>query len=316
MTLRSGLLRRAALPFFVLAAVCVPSEPAHAQTCGIDNFQADWSDTSNPSGPWSYRSGDMLLPHVDALEKQMGSWSSPQPAWAEVADGNGRIPTFFRSNGTETFQRDYLKCDIVAHTQDEISGSGNGPATLTWTATEDAVVSVDGAVWQARDIGRANDWKLLKNDVLLTQGSLATGDIYSRSSPFHFRNGSGGAEAITGIEVAAGDTINLVMVRTTEPGDFIGMRMRVLCGELPETTTTTSTTLPSYPGCGDAIEDETIVASDALQILRTAVGQFTCDECVCDTNSDGTTLASDALATLRKAVGQPVTLKCVPCPCS
>jgi len=123
---------------------------------------------------------------VDQDRKQ-----DPQPAWAVVADGNGRIPTFFRSSGTEAFARDYLKCDLVVHTQDDASGSGNGQATLTWTAAADGIVSIDGTVWQVRDIGRSNDWKLLKNDVLLTQGSLASGDIYSRSSPFLFKNGSG-----------------------------------------------------------------------------------------------------------------------------
>jgi hypothetical protein len=306
--------RRLAAALLAVAWLAAPSR-GQAQTCGIDNVLADWSETSNPSGPWSYRAGTELLPHVDALEPQMGSWTYPQPAWAEVGEGNGRIPTFLRSNGTETFVRDYEKCDLVVHTQDDASGTGNGQATLTWTATADGIVSIDGAVWQARDIGRSNNWSLLKNDVVLTGGSLASGDIYSRSSPFFFRDGSGGAEAITDIEVEAGDTLNLLLVRTSQAGDFVGVRMRVLCGSLPETTTTTST-LPLYPECGDAVEDQDVKSSDALFVLRTAVGQISCDECVCDTNGNGSTTAGDALAVLRVAVGQPVALDCVPCPCS
>jgi hypothetical protein len=64
--------------------------------------------------------------------------------------------------------------------------------------------------------------------------------------------------------------------------------------------------------CGDATSDETITASDALAILRTAVGSSTCLACVCDVNGSGIT-ASDALTVLAFAVGRDVTLSCPAC---
>jgi len=54
-------------------------------------------------------------------------------------------------------------------------------------------------------------------------------------------------------------------------------------------------------------------ASDALFVLRTAVGNVSCDLCVCDVNDSGTITASDALIVLQFAVGQPVVLNCPPC---
>jgi hypothetical protein len=54
-------------------------------------------------------------------------------------------------------------------------------------------------------------------------------------------------------------------------------------------------------------------ASDALAILRTAVGLRTCPLCECDIDNSGSTSASDALGTLRFSVGQPVTLRCPAC---
>lgn len=51
-------------------------------------------------------------------------------------------------------------------------------------------------------------------------------------------------------------------------------------------------------------------ASDALQVLRTAVGLRDCKLCICDVDSGGSVLASDALSTLRRGVGQPVLLEC------
>ncbi len=54
-------------------------------------------------------------------------------------------------------------------------------------------------------------------------------------------------------------------------------------------------------------------ATDALVVLRTAVGSESCVVCVCDVDSSGTTTASDALLVLKSAVGSPVSLTCVAC---
>jgi hypothetical protein len=56
-----------------------------------------------------------------------------------------------------------------------------------------------------------------------------------------------------------------------------------------------------------------VTASDALVVLRTAVGSRTCAKCVCDVDGNGTISASDALLTLRKAVDSEITLACPAC---
>jgi hypothetical protein len=58
------------------------------------------------------------------------------------------------------------------------------------------------------------------------------------------------------------------------------------------------------------------VATDALEILSTAVGSSNCggfDPCICDVDSSGGAAATDALIVLRKAVGENMPLVC-PCP--
>jgi hypothetical protein len=50
--------------------------------------------------------------------------------------------------------------------------------------------------------------------------------------------------------------------------------------------------------------------SDALYILRTAVGTTSCDVRVCDVTGDGVIVASDARRTLRAAVGLSALLRC------
>lgn len=65
-------------------------------------------------------------------------------------------------------------------------------------------------------------------------------------------------------------------------------------------------------GCGIPTSATATVpkTSDALFVLRAAVGSASCDLLVCDVNESNTVNTSDALAVLRRAVGQPITLTC------
>jgi hypothetical protein len=64
------------------------------------------------------------------------------------------------------------------------------------------------------------------------------------------------------------------------------------------------------PMCGDFTQDAQVSASDALGILRTAVGGANCALWLCDVDENGAITASDALRTLQAAVGAPVALDC------
>jgi len=64
--------------------------------------------------------------------------------------------------------------------------------------------------------------------------------------------------------------------------------------------------------CGDFNSDGTVSASDALGILRAAVGSSTCLPCVCDVDDSGLFSATDALAALRFVTGILSQLSCQP----
>jgi hypothetical protein len=95
----------------------------------------------------------------------------------------------------------------------------------------------------------------------------------------------------------------------------------------PTTTTPilTTTTVPLVLGaCGDAvtagskhpgqIHPGDITTSDALRVLRTAVGLDACQMCVCDVDDSGAITASDALTVLKVALGSVNRLVCPACP--
>jgi len=302
------------------ANVCARDE------CVVWDVAEDWSDASNPTGPWTYAEGTNALPHVDWWERDLGSFSSAQPGWADSEDGTDRIPFWFKSNGVIPGAFDWQAGDVVVHTTDDANGIGNGPANLIWTSPIDGFVTVAGAVWIAREIGRGNDWAIFENDEELTHGNVASGDPYSRAAPFDFVDGSGGAQALAAIPVSVGDTVRLQLAKSSQYGDFTGVRFTVTCATPPTTTTTSTTTstttLPPAGVCGDPVappalvvhgRDAFINASDALAVLQTAVHIRTCPLCVCDVNDSASVTATDALIVLRFAVGQSVLLTCPAC---
>jgi hypothetical protein len=67
---------------------------------------------------------------------------------------------------------------------------------------------------------------------------------------------------------------------------------------------------PTPTPCGDADQSGTIVATDALIALKTAVGSASCFETQCDSTGDGATTATDALGILNAAVSPGTILRC------
>jgi uncharacterized repeat protein (TIGR03806 family) len=75
----------------------------------------------------------------------------------------------------------------------------------------------------------------------------------------------------------------------------------------------TATTLPPVL-CGDGSAPwNTVTTADALTALRAAVAIDYCAPCLCDVNTDGKVGASDALRILRSAVGSTDVLTCPAC---
>src|SRR5688500_12070288 len=66
------------------------------------DLSADWSDTNNPNGPWSYNGVDGLpLPVHRAdwdSQTRIEHFSSPQPAWS-AEDLSRSVPMAFKSLG-------------------------------------------------------------------------------------------------------------------------------------------------------------------------------------------------------------------------
>ena len=184
----------------------------------------DWSNISNPNGPWSYNAGSNPLP-FNVADWPLDEFGPSQTAWAY---GNVLrdtfLPGWFKSvvdpNSFGHAQPyDWLVGDVIVHSSDSTGSQKYGPANVTWTSPTDGIYDIYGGLWSGRDIGRSNDWKLYLDNVLLANGSVFDGDIYSRSNPDSFN--------FNGVSISQGSVLRLEVVRTTNGEDFVGVNFDI-----------------------------------------------------------------------------------------
>ena len=205
-----------------MTVAILPAESSFASGTTYD-LVADWSDTSNPNGVWTYREGVAAVPFVPDWTPL--SAPSVQPAWAPSATVGNFLPSWFKSTNDNPGGMDFLVGDVVVHTTDAMNGASSGVANVIWTSPSNGAIDISGAVWMARDIDRSHTWELLLNGLSLTSGAISSGDPYDRVNPFDFAAGSGGPLVLDDIAVSVGDVIELRIVKTSGFGDIVGVKL-------------------------------------------------------------------------------------------
>ena len=111
----------------LLLCVTLLSTTASAAPLVYD-LAADWSNTTNPNGAWTYQQGNTPLPHV-------ASWLPlGQQAWAPAANIlTNFVPGWFKTEAL-IFGLDFLVWDIGVHSRDPANGGVSGAANVIWTA--------------------------------------------------------------------------------------------------------------------------------------------------------------------------------------
>jgi len=214
-------------------------------------------------------------------------------AWAVLVQPDGKIVVAGEADEDVVLLR-YTSAGVLD------PGFGNGGIARTEVASGPS----DGA----RALVRQADDKLVAAG---TSQAGAAGDFavvrYTAAGQPDTSFGSGG---IATTSVAATFDEELTSLLLQDDGNL-------LAGGLSEDGATSYQAMARYLApvtvetCGDADLNGSIQASDALRVLRNAVGQaVACPLAVCDVDASGAVQASDALRVLRKAVGQDVVLTC------
>ncbi len=202
-----------------LIAIAIGALQCTAQAATYD-LATDRLPNANPNGPWSFRSGDTVLPwhnSVCCLGFSAGGY-------APRATAGGFLPLFFQRQPGG---------DVGLHTYDPGNGrQSSGEANLVWTATATGQLDIDLYLyWSQAPLQRSNDYTLLLGNQVLASGTL--------SHLLH--NGYANRQTLSfdDLLINQGDPLRLVFKRS--PGQFSGsfsyMGMRLEVTPVPEPST-------------------------------------------------------------------------------
>jgi hypothetical protein len=182
------------------------------------SLTGQWSNTANPNGPWTYREGNDALPLISAYSfgGTVPGFTS-QPAWAPSNTGGNFLPVWFQSSQTSTpsgFEAgSVLSGDVLLHSTDSSNGSGEGVANVTWTSPSAGVIDISGGVSWVRSLGRTNDFSIFVGGVLIADGAISDGIIFTRSNPLQFASGLLAGDSFSDIPVSAGEVVELAVMQ-------------------------------------------------------------------------------------------------------
>lgn len=209
-----------------VALFTAPINQSHAEL--VYDLAADWSDSNNPNGAWSYNGvdGQPLPVHRSDWDSQTRTehFSSAQPAWS-AQNASRSVPMAFKSLGVTsgtTWNLDAPTGSVGMHGQPEFAG-------ISWTSPISGIATLSGNVWKMRNnIGRTIEWRLTLNGSIFTGGTLTEANPYTSANPFDLADGSGGPSALT-FPVAVGDVISLEAGRTLPAvdSDFVGVNFSI-----------------------------------------------------------------------------------------
>ncbi|MBI2842581.1 MAG: carboxypeptidase regulatory-like domain-containing protein [Armatimonadetes bacterium] len=191
------------------------------------NLAADWSDSSNPSGAWTYGWTDPVTGLFTRYENLQnisgGDFTGIQPVWNHV--GWTWWSMIFKSNGTLISGIDIPKGRVGGY---ELFGA-------LWTAPSEVTVNISGGVWMCRDTGAGKSFSLLVNDIpVLNQvGAPFPRDGYNSGNIYTFAEAvladGGTLDSLQAIHLMPGETIAF----SCSGSNYLGVNLKITTGTPP-----------------------------------------------------------------------------------
>ncbi len=224
----------------ILGALVVGLVATVCATCPagtVWNLADDWSNVSNPNGPWTLTSHRSAYPNGDPYESNIADWDpdssnifgSEQSAWADGAyPQQGHAPMWFKRE-CDTTILDVPIGVVGAHTPTSSIFS------VDWTSTINGTADVSGTVWHALRSGahlnRYAVWWILHNGDKIAEGNV--NNTHTLSSPNDLLDGAIDPDGLRGILIEEGDVISLAFFSPQTHGVFVGLEFEVEATAVP-----------------------------------------------------------------------------------
>jgi hypothetical protein len=188
------------------------------------SLNANWSNTANPNGVWSYNQNASPITTFQTF------WWG-QPGWGYLWLGDGCImkgssyPEGMLDPWGNPLQppHDWRSGDVVLHALSIPYGGDTTFVNITWTAPADGRIDISGRAWDAvifpdRDVS----WSLIVGGEIVAQRSSVRG-IFRKDKEAKFSENQVAGHSLTHIRVTQGEVVEFRVSTSTYYGHFVGV---------------------------------------------------------------------------------------------
>ena len=210
----------------------------------------DWSNITNPNGPWALLQGSTPLP-FDANWTPLGGTTSltPQPAWAPGNNPGNFLPAMFQATAPVSFQFavPLVVGDVYVHATDSANGQNSGIVNIEFTAPMAGVADISALLQNVGLTYRQQDWQLSVGGTVDLSGAVPlSATTYNLSD----------------IVLSAGETVDLALFPDSNGlGTFVLTDLSINFVPPPTAEPDRAHVLQNHTGTADAAHG--VLANDA-----------------------------------------------------
>jgi hypothetical protein len=217
-------MRKLTLFLCILLSVFLMSSVSHAGL--VWDVASDWSDSTNPNGPWIYRVNNTIASSYTRNGDSFSYPPGPPKIWSlpEYAPNGSTWIGWSRSNTSEPSSLNLPVGTIYGHTL----GSSSGYIEIQWKSPITGTISITGSTWLLRNSWNENPIYNRSVNWSLTAGSTTlSGLLYAdQNSPYM-------SDSLSNVlNVTSGDIISFKAISTGE-GDYLGLNLTISAVPIP-----------------------------------------------------------------------------------
>jgi hypothetical protein len=191
------------------------------------SLNADWSNTNNPNGVWSYNYNASPITTFQTFWWGQAGWG-----YLQLGDGcviKGSYPTGMNDPWGNPLEpaHDWLPGDVVLSALSIPYGGDTTFVNITWTSPADGKIDIIGRTWDAEIFpDRDMSWSLIVGGETFAQRSSLFG-IYRKDKQAKFSANRIAKHSLTNIHVTQGEVVEFRVVATTYYGHFVGVEEQI-----------------------------------------------------------------------------------------
>jgi hypothetical protein len=199
------------------------------------SLKDDWSNTQNPTGPWSYNYNDSPITVFQTFW-----WGDA--GWGNISIGDGAIlkANNYPTGVTDPWgnviapPHDWQSGDVMMHALSEPYGGLSTFLNVRWTSPADGMIDISGRAWEGeifadRDVA----WSLIVDGQTIAARNSMQG-LYRTDTGAQFSANVLGGNSLTGIPVLEGDVVEFRVSALTYYGHFVGVEANIDLTVVPE----------------------------------------------------------------------------------